>query len=239
MGIFKGDDFPALLIAFRKASPQGVAMELSKIKIALKDGDISRVAELTKAALKEKIAVKTVLDTLIEGMDEIGEKFKNNEIFIPEVMISAKAMHTGLNILEPHLSKSGIKPIGKIGIGTVKGDLHDIGKNLVAMMFRGAGFEVLDLGIDVPIEKFIDTAKNKEVNIIAMSTLLTTSMGVMKEVVGKLGKKGLSGRVKTMVGGAPVTEAFAKSIGADGYAKDASSAVGKARALLGLLKEKN
>lgn len=214
-------------------------MELQQIKHALKDGDIAKVAELTKDALREKIAVRTLLDTLIEGMDEIGEKFKNNEIFIPEVMISAKAMHAGLNILEPHLSKGGIKPIGKIGIGTVKGDLHDIGKNLVAMMFRGAGFEVLDLGIDVPIEKFIDTAKNKKVNIIAMSTLLTTSMAVMREIVEELEKRGLLERVKTMVGGAPVTEAFASSIGADGYAKDASSAVDKARKLLGLLERKN
>jgi 5-methyltetrahydrofolate--homocysteine methyltransferase len=213
-------------------------MQLTQIKLALKDGEINKVAELTKAALDEGIGVKEVLDVLIESMDEIGERFKNNEIFIPEVMISAKAMHAGLDILEPHLSKSGIKPIGKIGIGTVKGDLHDIGKNLVAMMFRGAGFEVLDLGIDAPIEKFIDTARSKEVNIVAMSTLLTTSMGVMRDVIGELKAQGLLGRVKTMVGGAPVTEEFAGSIGADGYAKDASSAVDKAREILGLLKGK-
>lgn len=211
-------------------------MVLEEIKKALKDGEISKVKELTHAALDEGIAVKTVLDTLIKAMDKIGEKFKKNELFIPEVMISAKAMHAGLNILEPHLSKSGIKPVGKIGIGTVKGDLHDIGKNLVAMMFKGAGFQVFDLGIDVPVEKFIDTVKNKDINIIAMSTLLTTTMGVMKEVLDKLRKEGLLKKVKTMVGGAPVTEPFAKSIGADGYAKDASSAVDKARELIGLLK---
>jgi len=211
-------------------------MNLTQIRDALKKGEISRVKELTKAALDEGVAVKTLLDTLIEGMDEIGMRFKNNEIFIPEVLISAKAMHGGLNILKPLLSKSGIKPTGKIGIGTVRGDLHDIGKNLVAMMFRGAGFEVIDLGIDVHIEKFVDTAKSKKVNIIAMSTLLTTSMSVMKDVVGKLRKNGLLERVKTMVGGAPVTEEFAKLIGADGYAKDASSAVDKARELIGLLK---
>lgn len=211
-------------------------MVLEEIKKALKDGEISKVKELTHAALDEGIAVKTVLDTLIKAMDKIGEKFKKNELFIPEVMISAKAMHAGLNILEPHLSKSGIKPVGKIGIGTVKGDLHDIGKNLVAMMFKGAGFQVFDLGIDVPVEKFIDTVKNKDINIIAMSTLLTTTMGVMKEVLDKLRKEGLLKKVKTMVGGAPVTEPFAKSIGADGYAKDASSAVDKARELIGLRK---
>lgn len=213
-------------------------MNLSKIKDALKEGDINKVSELTRAALDEGVGVKMVLDTLIKSMDEIGKKFKNNEIFIPEVLISAKAMHAGLTILEPLLSKSGIKPMGKIGIGTVKGDLHDIGKNLVAMMFRGAGFEVLDLGIDVPVEKFIDTARNKEMNIIAMSTLLTTSMDVMKDIIEELKTEGLLERVKTMVGGAPVTEEFARSIGADGYAKDASSAVDKARKLIGLLKEK-
>ena len=211
-------------------------MKLSDIKEALKQGEIKKVAELTKAAIDAKTPVGTILDTLITGMDEIGKKFKNNEIFIPEVLISAKAMHAGLDILEPLLSKSGIKPVGKIGIGTVKGDLHDIGKNLVAMMFRGAGFEVLDLGTDVPAEKFIDTAKTKDVNIIAMSSLLTTSMGSMKTVINELKKEGLIGKVKTMVGGAPITEEFAGNIGADGYARDASSAVDKARELVGLRK---
>jgi len=211
-------------------------MVFKQIKDALEKGDINEVIELTKAALDKGKSIKAILDTLIGGMDIIGKKFKNNEIFIPEVLISAKAMHAGLNILEPYLSKSGIKPMGKIGIGTVKGDLHDIGKNLVAMMFRGAGFEVLDLGIDVPIEKFIDTAKNKGVNIIAMSTLLTTSMGVMKKIIEELKTQGLLNRVKTMVGGAPVTSEFAKSIKANGYAKDASSAVDKARELISLLK---
>ncbi len=211
-------------------------MDLQTIKDALNDGDIAKVAELTTAALDSGIGVKKVLDTLIGGMDEVGRKFKDNEIFIPEVMISAKAMHTGLDILAPHLSKSGIKPLGKVGIGTVKGDLHDIGKNLVAMMFRGAGFEVIDLGIDVPVERFIDTATDKDVNIIAMSSLLTTSMGAMRDVIEELKKQGLLTRLKTMVGGAPVTKNFAESIGADGYAKDASSAVDKARELIGLLK---
>ena len=211
-------------------------MNILDVKKALNDGDITGAAELTQAALDESINVKKILDTLIEGMDEVGQKFKKNEIFIPEVMISAKAMHAALKILEPHLSKSGIKPIGKVGIGTAKGDLHDIGKNLVAMMFRGAGFEIVDLGIDVPVEKFIDTAKHKDVNIIAISSLLTTSMGAMKDVIGGLKKQGLLRRVKTMVGGAPVTQDFATLIGADGYAEDASSAVDKARELLGLLK---
>ncbi len=211
-------------------------MQLSHIKEALKRGEIKKVADLTNAAIDAKMPIKDILDTLIGGMDDIGKKFKNNEIFIPEVLISAKAMHAGLNLLEPHLSKSGIKPAAKIGIGTVKGDLHDIGKNLVAMMFRGAGFEVLDLGIDVPVEKFIDTVRNKDVNIIAMSSLLTTSMGSMKQVIAELKAVGLAGKVKTMVGGAPITEEFAQSIGADGYARDASSAVDKARELIRLRK---
>ncbi|MEA3305339.1 MAG: cobalamin-dependent protein, partial [Candidatus Omnitrophota bacterium] len=132
---------------------------------------------------------------------------------------------------------SGIKPKGKIGIGTAKGDLHDIGKNLVAMMFRGAGFEVLDLGIDVPVERFVDIARNKDVDIIAVSSLLTTSMDAMKDVIEELKKQGLLDGIKTMVGGAPVTQEFARSIGADGYAEEASSAVDKAREFIGLLKE--
>lgn len=212
-------------------------MRLTDIKEALRNGDIRKVAELTDAAISMKMPIRDILDILIGGMDDIGRKFKNNEIFIPEVLISAKAMHAGLNILEPHLSRSGIRPVAKIGIGTVKGDLHDIGKNLVAMMFRGAGFEVLDLGIDVPVEKFVDTVKTKKVNIIAMSSLLTTSMGSMKQVMAELKAQGLSGRVKTMVGGAPVTEQFASSIGADGYARDASSAVDKARELIGVRRD--
>jgi len=211
-------------------------MGLSDLKEALQRGEINRVSELTESALNEKIEVKTILSTLIEGMDEIGRKFRDNEIFIPEVMISAKAMHAGLNVLEPYLSKSGIEPMGTISIGTVKGDLHDIGKNLVAMMFRGAGFRVVDLGIDVPVEKFIDTAREKDTNIIAMSSLLTTSMGSMKRVIDSLKQEGLAGKVRTMVGGAPLTQDFATSIGADAYAKDASSAVDKARELIGLLK---
>ncbi|MBN1872357.1 MAG: corrinoid protein [Candidatus Omnitrophica bacterium] len=212
-------------------------MKLESIIEALNNGEIGRVSELTKQALDEGNGVKTVLDTLIKGMDDVGAKFRENEIFIPEVLISAKAMHAGLNILEPLLSASGIRPLAKVCIGTVKGDLHDIGKNLVAMMFRGAGFEVMDLGIDVPVEKFIDAAKQEEMNIIAMSSLLTTSMGVMKHVIERLKEQGLGNRVKTMVGGAPITDEFARSIGADGYAKDASSAVEKARELIGLHKK--
>jgi len=213
-------------------------MDLTPLKKALHDGRIKSVAELVGAAVDKGAAAKTVLDTLIEGMDEIGKKFRDNEIFIPEVMISAKAMHAGMDVLEPHLSKSGIKPQARISIGTVKGDLHDIGKNLVAMMLRGAGFEIIDLGIDVHAEKFVRSARDEKADVIAMSSLLTTSMGTMRDVVEELKRHGLLGRVKTMVGGAPVTREFALSIGADGYADNASSAVEEARKLLGLLKDK-
>ncbi len=210
-------------------------MDAQGLQEALKKGAIPEVKERTQAALDEGASPKAVLDILIGGMDEIGKKFKNNEIFIPEVLIAAKAMHGGLSILEPLLSESGVAPAGKICIGTVKGDLHDIGKNLVSMMFRGAGFEVTDLGIDVPVEKFVESAQ-RNTDIVAMSSLLTTSMGAMKEVVKSLTESGVSGRVKTMVGGAPVTEEFARTIGADGYAGDASSAVEKARELITSLK---
>jgi len=213
-------------------------MDLTPLKKALHDGRIKSVAELVGAAVDKGAAAKTVLDTLIEGMDEIGKKFRDNEIFIPEVMISAKAMHAGMDVLEPHLSKSGIKPQARISIGTVKGDLHDIGKNLVAMMLRGAGFEIIDLGIDVHAEKFVRSVRDEKADVIAMSSLLTTSMGTMRDVVEELKRSGLLGRVKTMVGGAPVTREFALSIGADGYADNASSAVEEARKLLGLLKDK-
>lgn len=213
-------------------------MDLTPLKKALHDGRIKNVAELVGAAVDKGAAAKTVLDTLIEGMDEIGKKFRDNEIFIPEVMISAKAMHAGMDVLEPHLSKSGIKPQARISIGTVKGDLHDIGKNLVAMMLRGAGFEIIDLGIDVHAEKFVRSVRDEKADVIAMSSLLTTSMGTMRDVVEELKRSGLLGRVKTMVGGAPVTREFALSIGADGYADNASSAVEEARKLLGLLKDK-
>ena len=167
-------------------------------------------------------------------MDIIGDKFKRNEVFIPEVMIAAKAMHAGLDLLQPHLTKTGVEPIGKVVIGTIKGDLHDIRKNIVGMMFKGAGFKVTDCGIDVAPQKFIDLVKNEQADIIAMSSLLTTSMLFMGDVISLLKKEGPNGSVKTMVGGAPVTQEFADRIGADGYADDASSAVDKARELLGI-----
>lgn len=206
-----------------------------EIKNALMIGNAGKVKELVEQHLGEGNIAKDILDNgLIAGMDIIGERFKKNEVFIPEVMIAAKAMHAGLDILQPHLTKTGVKPLGRIIVGTIKGDLHDIGKNIVGMMFKGAGFMVIDCGIDVAPQKFIELAKNEKADIVAMSSLLTTSMPFMGDVIELLRKEGLTGSVKTMVGGAPVTQDFATSIGADEYADDASSAVGKARDLLGI-----
>ncbi|MCM8790672.1 MAG: corrinoid protein [Candidatus Omnitrophica bacterium] len=206
---------------------------LQNIRDAIMNGDRAAVVALTKAALEEGISLKDVMDkALIAGMEIVGGKFKRNEIFIPEVLISAKAMQEGMALLEPHFTKHGIKPVGRVLIGTVKGDLHDIGKNIVSMMLKGACFEIEDLGIDVSPQRFIDAAKAKEVDVIAMSSLLTTSMGAMKDTINALKESGIRHKVKVLVGGAPVTQDFASAIGADGYAKDAAGAVDKARELL-------
>lgn len=206
---------------------------LKSIKDALAKGDRAGVSKLTKEALDKGIEVKTILeDGLIASMNVIGEKFKANEIFIPEVLIAAKAMHAGIAVLEPYFSACGIKPAGKVIIGTVKGDLHDIGKNIVSMMLKGARFEIVDLGIDVPPGKFVEIVQAKGADIIAMSSLLTTSMGAMKDTIKLLKDAGVRDKVKIIIGGAPVTQNFADSIGADGYAKDAATAVDKAKELL-------
>ena len=206
---------------------------IQKIKEAILKGDREGVLKATKAAVEQGLEIRKILDDgLIGGMLVMGEKFKNNEVFIPEVLISAKAMHAGMALLEPHFVKHGIKPVGKVVIGTVKGDLHDIGKNIVSMMLKGAGFEIHDLGIDVPTEKFIESVRKTGANIIAMSSLLTTSMGSMRDTIKTLKDSGLDDKVKTMIGGAPVTQEFADSIGADGYARDAASAVDTAKELL-------
>lgn len=206
---------------------------LSDIKDAVIKGSRDKVVKLTKEALEQGVEIRKILDEgLIGGMVVMGERFKNNEVFIPEVLISAKAMHAGVAVLEPHFVKHGIKPVGKVVIGTVKGDLHDIGKNIVSMMLKGAGFEIHDLGIDVPTEKFIEALMRTDADILAMSSLLTTSMGSMRDTIKALNDKGLRDKVKAMVGGAPVTQEFADSIGADGYARDAATAVDKAKELI-------
>lgn len=199
-------------------------------------GKADRVKELTQKAIDSGENVEDVLNKgLIATMEVIGVRFKNNEIYIPEVLIAARAMHAGMGVLEPILVKAGVEPKGTVAIGTVKGDLHDIGKNLVAMMLKGAGFKVIDLGIDVPSEKFIKLVKDEnKVGVIAMSALLTTTMPNMKETILAFEKEGLKGKVKIMVGGAPITQSYADEIGADGYGPDASTAVEKVKELLGV-----
>jgi 5-methyltetrahydrofolate--homocysteine methyltransferase len=170
---------------------------------------------------------------LIAGMDRVGADFRDGELFVPEVLIAARAMHAAMDILRPLLAQGDVASAGKVAIGTVSGDLHDIGKNLVGMMLEGAGFTIIDLGVDVSPDKFIAAIQSDRPNIIAMSALLTTTMPGMTRTIEALGEAGLRGQVKVMVGGAPVTKAFADEIGADGYAPDAASAVETARALRG------
>lgn len=208
-------------------------MELQDLKRAVVAGNIELTKQLTQAAIDQGIEPERILrNALIAGMDEVGELFKANEIYVPEVLLSAKSMQQAMQLLRPLLIKEGIKPLGKVVIGTVQGDLHDIGKNLVAMMLEGAGFEIIDLGNDVPPEKFVDKAIEVDAPIIAMSALLTTTMYSMKQTIDLLRKKGLDGRISTMVGGAPVTESFAREIGATAYGEDAATAVEIARRLI-------
>ncbi len=206
--------------------------DLSALAENLINGKAPEVKELTQKALSEGVSPAEVLnDGLIKGMSVVGERFKNNEFYVPEVLIAARAMHAGMDILKPALAEEGVQPIGRILLGTVKGDLHDIGKNLVAMMMEGAGFEVVDLGIDVPPEKFVEAAKEGG-GVIAMSALLTTTMTAMKTTLDALEEAGVRDQVKVMIGGAPVTQNYADEIGADGYARDAASAADKAKELI-------
>jgi 5-methyltetrahydrofolate--homocysteine methyltransferase len=209
--------------------------DLSALAENLINGKAQEVKELTQKALDEGVSPGEVLNGgLIKGMNVVGERFKNNEFYVPEVLIAARAMHSGMDILKPKLAESGVEPIGKVLLGTVKGDLHDIGKNLVAMMLEGAGFEVIDLGIDVPPEKFVQAVNEQGGDVIAMSALLTTTMTQMKTTLEALEEAGVKSKVKTLIGGAPVTQNYADEIGADGYARDAASAADKAKELLGI-----
>jgi len=210
-------------------------VDLREISSALIMGDRKKVKELIELALNEGISPEIILnEALIAGMNVVGEKFKNNEFYVPEVLVAARAMKTGMEILKPFLSKSSGVMRGRIVIGTVKGDLHDIGKNLVAMMLEGAGYEVIDLGIDVDPEKFLSAINTYNPNILGMSALLTTTMPYMKTTIEVLEKAKVRDKVKIIVGGAPVTEDFAKEIGADGYADDAASAVDLVNRLMGI-----
>jgi 5-methyltetrahydrofolate--homocysteine methyltransferase len=197
-------------------------------------GDADAVAELTQKALDEGLTSAEVLNGgLVAGMDRVGADFRDGELYVPEVLIAARAMHAGMDILRPLLAESDVPSVGKVLVGTVKGDLHDIGKNLVAMMLEGGGFEVVDLGVDVPPDKFIEAVKAKQPGLLGMSALLTTTMPGMKNTIEALVEAGVRDSVKVMIGGAPVTQAYADEIDADGYAPDAASAVELARSLAG------
>ena len=198
---------------------------LTDISENLQKGKAKVVKELVQQAIDQGIPVEQILDEgLLSGMNVVGEKFKNNEVFVPEVLVAARAMNMGAQLLKPLLAEAGVKASGKVCIGTVQGDLHDIGKNLVKMMMEGKGLEVIDLGTDVSPETFVKTAIEQDCQIICCSALLTTTMGVMGEVVKQAEAAGIRDKVKIMVGGAPVTEAFCRRIGADAYTPDAATA---------------
>jgi len=207
-------------------------VDLQELANYVISGKANETKALVTKALEEKVPVADVLNKgLIAGMNVVGDKFKKNEFYVPEVLIAARAMKWGMEVLEPELKKAGVQPIASIAIGTVKGDLHDIGKNLVGMMLQGAGFKVVDLGIDVAPEKFIDAAKNQGCKLVGLSALLTTTMPQMKNVIAAIKEAGIGAKV--MIGGAPVTQNYADEIGADGYAPDAASAVDVAKELIG------
>ena len=201
---------------------------------AILTGNAKKAEEVTKAALEANVDPSELLGKyMIPAMDEVGKRFECNEYFVPELLIAARAMKTSLTLLTPRLAAAGAKSAGRVVIGTVQGDLHDIGKNLVASMLEGGGFEVVDLGVDVSAEKFVAAVQEKDGSIVAMSALLTTTMTQMKKVIESLRTAGLRDKTKVMVGGAPITQQFADEIGADGYSDNASAAVGLARKLAG------
>lgn len=208
--------------------------KLTDIYQAVLRGDMTSATEHVQTALDQDVGAEAILHQgLIPAMEEVGKLFEEGEYFVPEMLISARAMQASLGILKPLLVDADVKPTGKVAIGTVKGDLHDIGKNLVAMMLEGGGFEIIDLGTDVSPEKYIDAIQREEVDIVGMSALLTTTMPNMGMTIQSISEAGLRDQVKIIVGGAPVTAAYADSIGADGFAPDASQAVSLAKKLAG------
>jgi 5-methyltetrahydrofolate--homocysteine methyltransferase len=211
-----------------------MAEQLQTVYNAVLDGDAAGAKNAVQAALGEGIPAETILkDGLIAAMGEVGRLFEENEYFVPEMLVSARAMQGGLMLLKPHLADAGAASAGKVIVGTVKGDLHDIGKNLVAMMLEGSGFEVVDLGTDVTPDKFVKAVMEHKPQVVGMSALLTTTMPSMTGTIKALQEAGLREHVKVIIGGAPVTDGFAKQIGADGYSPDASSAVRLAKSLVG------
>jgi len=207
--------------------------DLQAIADAVIGGDRDTVAELAQGAVDEGVDPEEIINEgLIAGMNVVGVKFKNNEFYVPEVLIAARAMHGGMDIVKPLLADADIASRGKVVIGTVKGDLHDIGKNLVAMMLEGGGYDVVDLEVDVPPEKYVEAAQAENADVIALSALLTTTMPGMKDTIDAIAEAGMKGSVKVIIGGAPVTQNYADEIGADGYAPDAASAVDLVTSLL-------
>ena len=208
--------------------------DLKQLHDAVLAGDAKTSRAVTELALNEGAeALKMVNDYMVPAMDEVGRRFECNEYFVPELLLSARAMKAALELIRPRLAAAGAQPVGRVAIGTVKGDLHDIGKNLVAAMLEGGGFEVIDLGVNVSPEKFIEAVKEKNANVIAMSALLTTTMPSMKTTIEALKQAGVRDQVKVLIGGAPITQKYAEEIGADGYSDNAPGAVSLARRALG------
>lgn len=206
--------------------------DFSELYNAILTGNAKKAEEITKAALEANVDPSELVQKyMIPAMDEVGKRFECNEYFVPELLIAARAMKTSLEIITPLLAEAGAEPVGRVVIGTVQGDLHDIGKNLVASMLEGGGFQVIDLGVDVPPERFVEAAKEKDGTIVALSALLTTTMTMMKNVIQALEKAGIRQKTRVMIGGAPITQQFADEIGADGYSDNASAAVALARKL--------
>lgn len=208
---------------------------LSSIYQAILEGDQLAAREAVQRALEQDVEAEIILkQAMMPAMEQVGFLFEEGEYFVPEMLVAARAMQAGLSLLKPKLVQADVTPTGKVVAGTVKGDLHDIGKNLVCMMLEGAAFEIIDLGTDVPPERFVEAVRSSGAQLVALSALLTTTMPNMKNTIEALQQAGLRGQVKVMVGGAPVTETFARQIGADGYAPDASRAVMLAKSLMGI-----
>jgi corrinoid protein of di/trimethylamine methyltransferase len=211
--------------------------DLKQLHDAVISGDAKLAREITEQALQQGTEpLKLVNEYMVPAMDEVGRRFECNEYFVPELLLSARAMKAALELVRPLLAAAGAKPVARVVIGTVKGDLHDIGKNLVAAMLEGGGFEVIDLGVNVTPEKFITAARDKDAQIIAMSALLTTTMPAMKTTIEEISKAGLRDKVKVLIGGAPITQKYAEEIGADGYSDNAPAAVALAKRALAVEK---
>ncbi len=210
-------------------------LDLRDLSAAIIDGNAGRVKELVQAATDQGVPPEEIVNRwMVPALDEVGARFERHEYYVPEMLVAARAMQAGLALLRPLLARREIKPLAVAAIGTVRGDLHDIGKNLVAMMWEGAGLEVIDLGVDVPVERFIQAVREHGAQILGLSALLTTTMPQMPAVMKALEAAGLRGKVKVLVGGAPVTDAYARQIGADGFGESAAAAVTVARKVIGV-----